>query len=63
MFIITEPTPYSFKLPGLSPHQLIGVSISASTIVGEGPVSFIISERTSQAGKNFTKVYRNPLAL
>ena len=40
----------SYKLSGLSPHQLIGISISASTIVGEGPLSPVISERTSQAG-------------
>ena len=40
----------SYKLSGLSPHQLISISISASTVVGEGPLSPVISERTSQAG-------------
>ena len=41
----------SYKLEGLSPHQLVGINMSASTIVGEGPVSSIIAERTSQSGK------------
>ena len=38
-------TKQSYKLEGLSPHQLIGINMSASTIVGEGPVSTTISEK------------------
>ena len=43
-------TVWSYKVEDLSPHQLISISISASTIIGEGPVSMTISERTSQEG-------------
>ena len=48
-FCINE-TERSYKIEGLSPHQLIGINMSASTIIGEGPVSNTISERTSQSG-------------
>ena len=44
-------TERSYKLSGLSPHQLIGISISASTAIGEGSISSPILERTSQEGK------------
>lgn len=40
----------SYELKGLSPYQLIYINMSASTIVGEGPVSLTVSERTSQSG-------------
>ena len=49
--IDVKATERSYKLNGLSPHQLISINISASTVIGEGPLSSTISERTSQAGK------------
>lgn len=47
---MTNSTERSFILDGLSPYQLIGVSMSASTKIGEGPVSTTIYEHTSQSG-------------
>jgi hypothetical protein len=47
--IDVKSTERSYKLNGLSPHQLISINISASTVIGEGPLSSTISERTSQA--------------
>ena len=41
----------SYLIGGLSPHQLVYVNISASTIAGEGP-SFRLNQRTDQASKN-----------
>ena len=40
----------SYVLDGLSPHQLVYVSMSASTIAGEGPLSETVHNRTSQTG-------------
>ncbi|CAI8053005.1 Phosphatidylinositol phosphatase PTPRQ [Geodia barretti] len=47
--IDVKATDRIYKLNGLSPHQLISINISASTVIGEGPLSSTISERTSQA--------------
>ena len=47
---MTNSTERSFILDGLTPYQLIGVNMSASTIIGEGPVTMKIYERTSQSG-------------
>jgi len=52
--LIVNSSERIYILEGLSPHQLVLISMSASTIVGEGPVSHAIAERTSQAGKNNT---------
>ena len=39
-----------YVLGNLSPHQLVHVQMSASTIAGEGPTSAEAHNRTSQAG-------------
>jgi len=39
-----------YVLDGLSPHQLVYVSMSASTVAGEGPLSVTVHTRTSQSG-------------
>ena len=41
----------SYLIGGLSPHQLVYVSISASTIAGEGPSTSRLEQRTGQASK------------
>ena len=41
----------NYTLNNLSPHQLIGVEISASTSVGEGPRAETHESRTHQDGK------------
>ena len=48
----------SYLLDGLSPHQLVYVSMSASTIAGEGPLSVTVHNRTSQTGiwKSFESI-------
>ena len=45
----------SYLIGGLSPHQLVYVSISASTIAGEGPSSSGLEQRTGQASKTLMK--------
>ena len=45
----------SYLIGGLSPYQLVYVSISASTIVGAGPSSAKLQQRTNQAGKISTR--------
>ena len=40
-----------FVITGLSPYQLVGVFLSASTNVGIGPNSTIADVRTEQTGK------------
>ena len=42
---------HGYILDGLSPYQLISINISASTLIGEGPVSRAVSEYTSQSGR------------
>lgn len=39
-----------YVLDNLSPHQMVYVNMSASTIAGEGPLSGTVYNRTSQAG-------------
>ena len=48
----------SYLIGGLSPHQLVYVSISASTIAGEGP-SFRLKQRTGQASKILMRHFFN----
>jgi len=43
----------SYLLDGLSPHQIVYVALSASTVAGEGPQSEEMAYRTSEAGKMF----------
>ena len=40
----------SYVVTGLQPHQLISVTISASTIVGEGPMSDTYRGRAREQG-------------
>ena len=49
--ITVNGTESSYVLEGLSPHQLVYVTMSASTAAGEGPTSVQLHGRTSQAGK------------
>ena len=42
----------SYLIGGLSPHQLVYVNISASTIAGEGPSSSTVEQKTGQASQN-----------
>ena len=50
--MITDFNTTEYLLEGLSPHQLVGVEITASTSAGEGPSSPIQEIRTHQAGTN-----------
>ena len=52
-----DPSTTDFVITGLSPYQLVGVSISASTIVGMGPNSTIANVRTAQTGKSLTLIF------
>ena len=45
----------SYLIGGLSPHQLVYVSISASTIAGEGPSTSRLEQRTGQASKTIMR--------
>ena len=47
---ITDSNTTAYLLEGLSPHQLVGVEITANTSIGEGPNSLIQEIRTHQAG-------------
>ena len=47
---ITDFNTTVYLLEGLSPHQLVGVEITANTSIGEGPNSLIQEIRTHQAG-------------
>ena len=49
--IAVNGTVNSYVLEGLSPHQLVCVSISSSTAAGQGPNSVQLYSRTSQTGK------------
>ena len=49
--IAVNGTVNSYILEGLSPHQLVYVSISSSTAAGQGPNSVQLYSRTSQTGK------------
>jgi len=49
---ITDFNTTAYLLEGLSPHQLVGVEITANTSIGEGPSSPIQEIRTHQAGTN-----------
>ena len=51
-----------YIISGLSPHQLVYVSISASTIAGEGP-SFRLNQRTGQASKTLMKLYLSKILM
>ena len=44
-----------YNITNLRPYQIIGVEISASTSVGEGPRSSIMEVQTAQAGKSVHK--------
>ena len=46
-----DPSITDFVITGLSPYQLVGVFLSASTNVGMGPNSTIADVRTEQTGK------------
>ena len=48
---ITDSNTNEYLLEGLSPHQLVGVEMTANTSIGEGPTSAIQEIRTHQAGK------------
>ena len=45
-----DPSVASYLLEGLTPFQLVGVQVTANTIVGEGPRSNITEERTNPTG-------------
>ena len=47
---ITDFNANEYLLEGLSPHQLVGVEMTANTSIGEGPRSPIQEIRTHQAG-------------
>lgn len=49
-----------FILRWLSPYQLVGVSLSATTGGGEGPLSVYKFNRTDEAGKNGNKIVEAP---
>ena len=44
-----------YNITNLQPYQIIGVEISASTSIGEGPRSSIMEVQTAQAGKSVHK--------
>ena len=48
---ITDFDTNDYLLEELSPHQLVGVEMTANTSIGEGPRSAIQEIRTHQAGK------------
>ena len=47
----TEGTVTMYTITGLLPYQLVTVSVSAHTAVGEGPESNAISVRSKEAGE------------
>ena len=53
---ITDSNTTEYLLEGLSPHQLVGVEMTANTSIGEGPRSAIQEIRTHQAGKGLSKL-------
>ena len=55
--MITDFNTTEYLLEGLSPHQLVGVEITASTSAGEGPSSPIQEIRTHQAGTNICPAF------
>ena len=40
----------AYLMEGLAPYQLVGISISATTVGGEGPQSNYTFNRTQQSG-------------
>lgn len=46
-----DPSVTNFIITGLSPYQLVGVFLSASTNVGMGPNSTTVDYHTEQTGK------------
>lgn len=48
--VVLNNTTLSYDIVGLKPYQTIGVSVSASTMVGEGPISGIGTYTTLEAG-------------
>lgn len=52
-----------FILRWLSPYQLVGVSMSATTGGGEGPLSVYKFNRTDEAGKNGNKNCRSSIPM
>ena len=54
---ITDYNTNEYLLEGLSPHQLVGVEMTANTSIGEGPTSAIEETRTHQAGKKCFQSY------
>lgn len=48
--VYDETTVYT--VTNLNPYSLVGISISASTMIGEGPLSQEIRNRTEQTGTN-----------
>ena len=47
----TEGTVTMYTITGLQPHQLVTVSVSAHTTIGEGPESNATSVRSMEAGE------------
>ena len=52
-----DSTVTDFVITGLSPYQLVGVFLSASTNVGMGPNSTTEDVRTGQTGSNNNNYY------
>ena len=40
----------NFVYSGLSPFESVGICVSASTAIGEGPKSAVVSNRTTETG-------------
>ena len=51
---LLKPNSLTYSLQQLAPSQLVGVSMSASTSVGEGPVSHTVTGKTLLGGNMFT---------
>lgn len=49
-----DPSVNDFVITGLTPYQSIGVSLSASTSIGMGPNSTVVSGTTEQTRKSYT---------
>ena len=47
---LLDPSITSYVITGLTPYQLVGVFLSASTSIGMGPNSTMADVRTEQTG-------------
>ena len=52
----TEGTVTMYTITDLLPYQLVTVSVSAHTVVGEGPESNATSMRSMEAGKSLQQL-------